>query len=329
MPFDAIVGHERVKDVLYRLLDRGRLPPSLLFAGPEGVGKRALAFQAARGLLCERGGPEPCGACIVCSRIERGLHPDVEVVEPDGNFIKIERIRQLVASVLSRPFEGRARAFVVDQAHAMTEEAANSLLKALEEPPATSHLLLVTASPQALLPTIRSRCQCLRFGALSVSEIEDYLKSRQGVEPGEARMRALMSGGSLALALAFESEAFKSLRDLLLAQLEQAPEVDVVERLMTAERLADQEDPALVLTVLRSLLRDMAVLHVGADSRSLVNRDVEARLDALARGRLGARAEALFGLAGETRHALVKRNANRLLAWDRLAESLGSDAEVA
>src|SRR5688572_29686982 len=126
MAFDSVVGHDRARALLARALRDGRLPPALLLCGPEGVGKRTLAAAAARALLCEAGGEESCGSCGACERIERGLHPDVIAVAPDEKgSIKIEAVRDLAREIGARPFEGRARAFVVDDAHAMTEQAMN------------------------------------------------------------------------------------------------------------------------------------------------------------------------------------------------------------
>src|SRR4029079_9702884 len=168
MPFPSVIGHDRVKGLLARALGLGRLPPALLLSGPEGVGKRTLAIEAARGLLCENGRGEPCNACRTCDRTARMIRPDLSLVIPETatgflarETIKIEHIRDAVREVLGLPFEARARIVIIDDAHAMTERAMNALLKSLEEPPATSHLVLVTASPRALLPTIRSRCQTL------------------------------------------------------------------------------------------------------------------------------------------------------------------------
>src|SRR5439155_11446929 len=133
--------------------------------------------------------------------------------EPTGAAIKIDQVRDLTREILSRPYEGRARAFVVDEAHVMTEEASNALLKSLEEPPPTSHVFLVTASPHALLPTIRSRCQVLRMSALPGALVETYLRERGGLDAADAHLRATLAGGSLGQALAFESTAYRSVRD--------------------------------------------------------------------------------------------------------------------
>ncbi len=135
MSLAAVLGHDRIRGVLVRALRQGRFPNSLLFSGPEGVGKRTLALAAARALLCERGlEGDACGQCRACTRSGRGLHPDLTIVEPATAAIKIEQVRDAVREILVPPFEARARAFLIDDAHAMTEQAQNALLKSLEEP---------------------------------------------------------------------------------------------------------------------------------------------------------------------------------------------------
>jgi DNA polymerase-3 subunit delta' len=322
----SVVGHDRVQAVLARAIQAGRLPPALLLTGPEGVGKRTVALSAARALVCEAARGVACEACPACRRAARGLHPDVLLVEPETSAmktsaIKIEQVRDMAREVLALPFEGRARGFVVDDAHVMTEQAGNALLKSLEEPPATSHVFLVTASPQALLPTIRSRCQTLRLGPLPPALLESFLRDRAGLTAEEARLRAAISGGSIGAALALDSDAYRASRNELLSVLERAGTIGAVERMEAAQRLADLEDPALVLTTLRSLLRDALVLRSGGGTGSLLNADVEERLLALARGPLGERAAALAEAAGETREAL-RLNANRLLSMDVLMDGL-------
>jgi DNA polymerase-3 subunit delta' len=299
------------------------------------VGKRALALLVARGLLCEGGPGEPCDACAICSRVARSIHPDVIVVQPETAAIKIEQVRDAVREISGRPFEGRARALVIDDAHAMTEQAMNALLKSLEEPPATSHVVLVTAAPHALLPTIRSRCQTLRFGRLPLHDLEAHLKERLGLDDAEARMRAALSEGSLGAALAFEAEGYRTLRDEVLAILEKMDDAGPGERLQVAERLAEGEDPLLALTALRALLRDVAALRAGASAAGLLNADVAARLAGLVPTALGARAVELGDVVEETRDAIegkisgtnLRRGpANLLLALDVLMDSVAAPA---
>jgi len=264
---------------------------------------------------------DACNACAPCNRTAKGIHPDLFVLEPEGTSIKIERVRDTVREILARPFENRARAFVVDQAHLLTEQAQNALLKSLEEPPATSHVLLVTGAPQALLTTIRSRCQTLRLGGLPASVLEETLRARQGLAPEEARLRAALADGSLGAALAFEAGAYAGLRDALLALLERLPGLGSIERMEQAESLADGDDVLQTMTALRALLRDVAALRAGSANGSVLNADVVPRLSALAAGPLGVKAGELAEVVGETREAL-RVNANRLLSMDVLLDRL-------
>jgi len=328
MPFPSVLGHETVKGLLARALAIGRLPPALLLTGPEGVGKRTLAIEVARGLLCDNGPGEPCGACRTCTRTARAIHPDLMIVTPETatgflarETIKIDHIRDAMREIAGLPFEARARVVVIDEAHTMTEQAMNALLKSLEEPPATSHLVLVTASPQALLPTIRSRCQTLRLGPLPSSVLEAHLQTRHGLSQAEARLRAALSNGSLGAALAFEAEGYRALRDEILAMLEKAAGAGPLARLAWAEKLADEDTAMPALTALRSLLRDAAAARAGAPADRLLNADVADRIAAVGQGPVGARAVELALFAEETRTAL-RANASRPLSMEVLVDAL-------
>ena len=153
MPLQEILGHRRLVALIARSVSRQSLPPSLIFSGPAGVGKRLTAMAVAQLLNCtKRVGEAPnidaCGVCAACTRIARGVHSDVIVVEPgDSGAIKIEQIRDIVDRAGYRPFEGRCRVVIVDGADALVPAAQNALLKTLEEPPSASIFILVTSQP--------------------------------------------------------------------------------------------------------------------------------------------------------------------------------------
>src|SRR5213592_3560254 len=182
MPFRDITGHRRLLDLLTRSISRGTLPQSLIFAGPSHVGKRATAVAVAQALNCLRPSEithersDACGKCSACVRIARGVHPDVLVVEPgDSGSIKVEQVRDIVDRAAYRPFEGRRRVVIFDQADSLVPAAQNALLKTLEEPPPSSVFFLITSRPDVLLPTVVSRCPRLRFRPLSVEDVARVL----------------------------------------------------------------------------------------------------------------------------------------------------------
>jgi len=354
-------GHDRVRAILSRALERDRLPPALLFAGPDGVGKKLLALAVAQAALCERApAPEPCGECRACRKVSAALaperleelrqeadqHPDEDVwrnfrLHPDLVLaegwrltktgrpraepeIRVDQVRDLIAEITGTPFEARRRVFVIDDAHTMNEAAQNALLKSLEEPPPRSHVILVSAAPLGLRQTIRSRCQLLRFGPLTRSAVASHLVERRGVPEEEARAQAAVAGGSLGAALAFESESYGRMREGLVDLLERVETLDPVARMRAAEALEQSEDPTLLLTTLRSLLRDLLALRAGASSGGLVHPDLAERLAPLAGGPLGERAGRLAERAGEARFAL-RGFANKLLTFDLLVDSLAGD----
>ncbi len=354
-------GHDRVRAILSRALERDRLPPALLFAGPDGVGKKALALAVAQAALCERApAPEPCGECRACRKVaaaaaperledlrgEADQHPDDDVwrnfrLHPDLVLaegwrltktgrpraepeIRVDQVRDLIGEIAGSPFEARRRVFVIDDAHTMNEAAQNALLKSLEEPPPRSHVILVSAAPLRLRQTIRSRCQLLRFGPLTRSAVAAHLAERLGVPEQEARAQAALAGGSLGAALAFESGAYGRMREGLVLLLERAETLDPAARMEAAEALEQAEDPALLLITLRSLLRDLLALRAGAPVETLVHADLTDRLAPLASGRLGEEAAHLAERAGEAGFAL-RGFANKLLTFDLLVDSLAGD----
>ena len=302
MPFRQIVGHRRVVSLFSRAIARETLPPSLLLAGPAGVGKRRTALALAETLNClqpvtttnlER---DACGECASCKRIARGVHPDVIVVEPgDTGSIKIEQIRDVVDRAGYRPFEGRRRVVIIDEADAMAAPAQHALLKTLEEPPSASVFVLVSSMPDSLLATVRSRCPRLRFGVLSAPDVADALIRDHGYTEADARAAAAEADGSIGRALAAESADLAEARDSARQLLEQTARVsdpsrriELVKNLTAAGRGgqasrsgAERDRMAACLRAMASLLRDLGILATRADARSIANADLVPQLEAL------------------------------------------------
>lgn len=215
-------GNTRLKS----LLSKGSLPHSSLFTGPDGIGKKTLAVLLAALANCRERKPDQddiCGQCSSCLKALSGNHPDIYRYSPrdkdgsPGNSIKIEDMRELRKEARYRPFEGKLRFFIVDEAEKMTEEAANCILKVLEEPPPTTRIILVSAFPGMLLPTILSRCQAFRFQPLDTESILRLLYSRTDLDNPE--LRASFSGGSFGRALNIDVDDLKKKRDALLGLL--------------------------------------------------------------------------------------------------------------
>jgi DNA polymerase-3 subunit delta' len=337
VPFRTLIGHRRLAAVLSRAAARGTLPPSLLFAGPSGVGKRRVAIALAETLNC----PAPisaadierdaCGECASCRRIARGVHPDVIVVEPgETGSIKVEAARDVIEKAQYRPFEGRRRVVVIDEADALIPAAQNALLKILEEPPSASVFVLVSAIPDALLSTVRSRCSRLRFGPLSPGEIADVLKRDHGYTETEARTAAADAEGSLGRALQAASADLTAARSKAQRLLEHTARVaDPVKRIDAVKDLvgkkgsagSERDQLAACLRVLSSLLRDLGILSTRADARMLANADLQDELSRLTSAFDSARSMRAFTAVDQALAALG-RNASPKVVVDWLVLQL-------
>jgi DNA polymerase-3 subunit delta' len=219
MNFGSIRGQARALDLIQRWLDAGRLPHALLFSGPDGVGKRLTALELAKALNCTgpAAGRDACDACPACRLVDRGAHPDIMAVAPDGRSLKIAQVREVERHVALSPYAGRRRVAVLDAAELMTLEAANAFLKTLEEPPSAAVLVLISSAPTSLLPTIRSRCQEVRFGPLA-DDVVAALLVEGGIDPAEAPRAAALGGGSLTLARAWAERFPRQKQDEVLQE---------------------------------------------------------------------------------------------------------------
>jgi DNA polymerase-3 subunit delta' len=332
MPFREVVGHRRLVTLLSRAIAQGTLPPSLLFAGHRGVGKRRTAVAVAEAVNCQTPveGPalprDACGECTSCRRIARGVHPDVLIVSPgELGSIKIEQVRDVVDRAGYRPFEGRLRVVVIDEADALVDAAQNALLKTLEEPPQASVFILVSSMPDALLPTVLSRCQRLRFGELSPAEITEALMRDHDYEEAAARAAAVDADGSIGRALSALSTDVTQAREMAHRVLEQAVrQADPGRRIDLAREVTpstggkttggERERLAACLRALASLLRDIGLVGAQGDAAVLANADLAPQLRVLARSYDSGRTVQAYASVDEALVALERNVSPKIVA---------------
>jgi DNA polymerase-3 subunit delta' len=245
----------------------------------------------------------------------------VGLVVAPKRVLLVDQMRAIESAANYRPFEGKARVFIVEDADKLNENSANALLKILEEPPPTSHIILLTSRPAWLLPTIRSRCQVIRFSPLAAAEIENYLTHNKVASATEARVRARLARGSLSRALAEDLEDFIEQRKAMLAVLEAlARSDDRLQLLRSAEQLNEaqyKDEYEARLDVLETLIRDVWLLSLGAEAATIVNDDVLPELSRMAKGLDSKRPAIWIGQIEEMREQLVV-NINRKPATDAL-----------
>ena len=203
MSWNAIQGQALTVRILQDHLADGTVANAYLFVGQDGIGKRLLAREMAKALNCTSDGPRPCDACAACGQIARGTHPDIHWIGPEGaaGLLRIDDVRRVLGRVALRPFSARVQVVIIDPAQRLTEEAANSLLKTLEEPPATAKFLLLTPQVSHCLPTVVSRCQVLHCRRLSPELVRTILLAAKACEEAAADTIARLSGGSASRAL--------------------------------------------------------------------------------------------------------------------------------
>ena len=327
-----IIGHRRLTTLLARAIERESLPPTLLFAGPTGVGKWAVARATAQAVNCLEPVRSPidylaidaCGKCRACDRVARGVHVDVIALEPDERAsIKIDVVRDVLGQTAFRPFEGKRRLVLIREADTLEPQAQNSLLKSLEEPPPGTIFILTTAVPGALLPTVRSRCMRLRFGRLTSAEVLAALVRDHERSESEAREAAPLSDGSIGQALALADNDLTALRDAAMRLLRHAAErADTHSRVQAASALwsgpskkeRSREDLAVVLRLIASMLRDVEAINAGAAASVLANPVLAGDLQSLARAFTGDRARDAFGAVDRALTALERNAGTKLVA---------------
>jgi len=286
MSFKEVIGHDRPIKLLQRAIAQEKVVNSYLFWGSEGIGKGWVALQFAKALNClekEREKRDACDHCISCRKIDQHLHPDVLLIEPEGQTLKVDQVREMQKDLAYRPYEGRRRVFILSAADRMAPHMSNTLLKTLEEPPLHTIIILLANHPRGMLPTIVSRCQPIRFNPLPTSSVSRWLMDRRGLGEKEAHLLAALSEGSPGKALEIQGEIEKVPREELLKNWVGVKSLSIERKENWIESLPSQrENLLLILEVAKTILRDLIVLKTSKEDSILIHADLLEGLEAMA-----------------------------------------------
>lgn len=283
MKWTDIIGHKDHVAMLRRMESSRRMPHAVLFTGPNGIGKVMVAKILAAALLCSHEEERPCGSCPSCQQMSYGSHPDFLLITPDGTSIKIEQIRHLQQEASLAPYVSFRRVCIIDGAELMTTQAANSLLRILEDPPGEIIFILTAANRQILLTTIISRCMAISFHPLPDEVLAQALMMK-GYIPEQAEVAARLSGGRMGIALEILAPEGFALRNQALEIMESLLEAKI-EMVWKTAALLEKMERKEVLQIIRYLtyvLRDILMLVTGQGRQVLFNIDVSQELGELA-----------------------------------------------
>ncbi|HHU77540.1 MAG: DNA polymerase III subunit delta' [Caldicoprobacterales bacterium] len=274
MNTDHIIGQSPLIAGMKRILAGGRIVHAYLFTGPAGAGKKTMSGLFAQALLCTGQGNKPCRQCIVCRQFQSGNHPDViRIKKPvDKTAIVVDQIRELQGIVKVKPYQAGKRVCFIEQAHLMTEQAQNALLKTLEEPPSHTLFFLLADNTNTLLSTILSRCQHFRIGSMSGEDISEILERRLSISRQDAAVYAALSQGNPGKAISLaEDDTFRHNREILIKGFSQAGSAGILELYDIFSRNKDRKEE--LLDILQIWIRDLLILKETGEWNLVVNLD--------------------------------------------------------
>jgi DNA polymerase-3 subunit delta' len=269
MAFKDIKGQNKTIERIKGHLEFSAFAGAYLFSGPEGVGKQLVAKTFAKAINCLKQKDDSCDRCPACLKIDKSQHPDVHYIGPvDSEVIKIEHIRDLKKNINLKSYEAKKKVFIINDAHKLTAEAQNALLKILEEPPPDSLIILISAKPALLFKTIISRCQVFKFYPLTRSELEDILKKDYALDNNLAHFLAYFSEGRAGCALRLkDTDIFREKNKIIDAFTFSHKPV------LTESLLQNREDLRRCLNTLVTWFRDIYLIKIGVPHSELINLD--------------------------------------------------------
>ena len=308
---NTIIGYQNVITQLNGAANSGRIAGAYLFSGEQGVGKETIALYFAGLILCENSSEEvkPCKDCRACRKIESLNHPDLQIIRPEGSQLKIDQIREMQQQISYQPLEGPRKIYIIANAEKMNVYTANSLLKTLEEPPASSTIILLTENLNAMLPTIRSRSQILTLYPLSTDELASALVDSFSINKENATNAALLSRGFVGKAITLIEKGIHDSQEI--------PEILEETDTMAAFRLAEQFQKDLSsLDELIVWYRDMLLVQQGAQSELITHTDAVDRLRNLAARYSQIRLQRAIKTIFQTKSLIEKTNVPKTITLE-------------
>lgn len=239
MIFENILGNEKNKELLKRILTTNTISHSYMFIGEESTGKMLFAKEFAKGILCENKDNRPCNNCISCVKFDNLNHPDLIVIDEKEETIKNDQIREMNRNILEKPIESNKKVYIINNSENMTQQAQNSLLKTLEEPPEHAVIILITKDDNRMLNTIKSRCTKINFIPLTNLELKEVLSKNFGIENTTRRMLELANGSvKRAVELNSNDELYSKLENIF-ANLNN---IDLIDFLKHKEQIAENKE---------------------------------------------------------------------------------------
>lgn len=324
MSFLEIYGHTESIAILKKTVARNRISHAYLFSGIGGIGKKTLALSFVAALNCQhkKDAADACGKCPSCLKVQHKTHPDLIMVEPDGQFIRIAAIREIQEHMKIKPLEGGWRGIVIDEADKLREEAANALLKTLEEPNAFNILILICSRPHYLLSTIVSRCRHMRFHPLATAAVAGFLQERRGLAPEKAALLAGLSGGSIGRALEMNSDDVAAYRLKIMQLIRSTSKDDPLSLLNLASFLAeDKKEIVQGLDILKTCFRDALILKETGKEEMLINADQFPLILSLSEQLAGGQILQNIDFVDQARKA-IEQNVNKTLTLEAMAFKL-------
>lgn len=275
MDFNDIIGHEKIIESLKSAIRNNSVSHSYLFEGPKSIGKEKLAKTFAKTLLCQKGGDSPCNICPSCMKIESGNHPDFYMEYPDKDSFKKEQIEDIQRTMRKIPLEANRKIYILDNVDKMTQQAQNSFLKTLEEPPAYAIIILLATNSYSLLPTIVSRCQTVKFTPIERKRIEEALVNNYNRSEEQARFIASFSNGIIGKAIELSSsDEFRLLRDGIIEKLDTVVNGDKLKVFSVSEFFEqNKEHIDEIMDIILLWYRDLLIYKETRNIDFMINKD--------------------------------------------------------